>query len=120
MGQCNRSRSNMTGPRFHELVPGVRTGDACTQQRQPNDLFRVLLAGRADDPTKGLDDAVYAVRKSALSGNEISLDVLGIPAEDVGRWQQAADEMTGMPDLVGLHAFSDDPNVVLRFYCKRT
>lgn len=117
MGQCNRSRSNMTGPRFHELVPGVRTGDACTQQRQPNDLFRVLLAGRADDPAKGLDDAVYAVRKIALSGNDSSLDVLGVPAEDVGRWQQAADEMTGMPDLVGLHAFSDDLNVVLRFYC---
>ncbi|KAJ5265536.1 hypothetical protein N7505_004586 [Penicillium chrysogenum] len=117
MGQCNRPRSNMMGPRFHELVPGVRTGDACTQQRQPNDPFRVLLAGRADDPAKGLDDAVYAVRKIALSGNDISLDVLGVPAEDVGRWQQAVDEMTGMPDLVRLHPFSDDPNAVSRFYC---
>ncbi|KAJ5800401.1 uncharacterized protein N7518_002469 [Penicillium psychrosexuale] len=117
MGQCNRPRSNMTGPRFHELIPGVRTGDACTQQRQPNDLFRVLLAGRADDPAKGLDDAVYAVRKIALSGNEISLDVLGLPAEDVERWQQAVDEMTGMPDLVRLHPFSDDPDAVSRFYC---
>ncbi|CAP96914.1 hypothetical protein E8E15_004611 [Penicillium rubens] len=117
MGQCNRPRSNMMGPRFHELVPGVRTGDACTQQRQPNDPFRVLLAGRADDPAKGLDDAVYAVRKIALSGNDISLDVLGVPTEDVGRWQQAVDEMTGMPDLVRLHPFSDDPNAVSRFYC---
>ncbi|KAJ5469039.1 Glycosyl transferasefamily 1 [Penicillium sp. IBT 31633x] len=117
MGQCNRPRSNMTGPRFHELVPGVRTGDACTQQRQPNDLLRVLLAGRADDPAKGLDDAVYAVRKIALSGNDISLDVLGVPAEDVDRWQQAVDEMTGMPDLVRMHPFSDDPGAVSRFYC---
>ena len=117
MGQCNRPRSNMMGPRFHELIPGVRTGDACTQQRQPNDLFRVLLAGRADDPAKGLDDAVYAVRKIALSGNEISLDVLGLPAEHVERCQQAVDEMTGMPDLVRLHPFSDDPEVVSRFYC---
>lgn len=40
MGQYNRPRANMMGPRFHELVPGVRTGDACAQQRQPNDLFR--------------------------------------------------------------------------------
>lgn len=117
MGQCNRPRANMMGPRFHELVPGVRTGDSCTQQRQPNDLFRVLLAGRADDPAKGLDDAVYAVRKIALSGNDISLDVLGLPAEDVERWQQVVDEMTGMPDLVKLHPFSDDPNAVSRFYC---
>ncbi|KAL2701710.1 hypothetical protein AAEP93_006008 [Penicillium crustosum] len=117
MGQCNRPRSNTTGPRFHELVPGVRTGDACTQQRQPNDLFRVLLAGRADDPAKGLDDAVYAVRKIALSGNDISLDVLGLPAEEVERWQQVVDEMTGMPDLVRLHPFSDDPSVVSQFYC---
>ncbi|CAI7591425.1 unnamed protein product [Penicillium viridicatum] len=117
MGQYNRPRSNMTGPRFHELVPGVRTDDARTQQRQPNDLFRVLLAGRADDPAKGLDDAVYAVRKIALSGNNISLDVLGLPAEEVERWQQVVDEMTGMPDLVRLHPFSDDPNTVSRFYC---
>ncbi|KAJ6183896.1 hypothetical protein N7519_005197 [Penicillium mononematosum] len=117
MGQCNRPRSNMMGPRFHELVPGVRTGDACTQQRQPNDPFRVLLAGRADDPAKGLDDAVYAVRKIALSGNDISLDVLGVPAEDVGRWQQVVDEMTGMPELARMHPFSDDPNAVSRFYC---
>ncbi|KAJ5515948.1 hypothetical protein N7527_007508 [Penicillium freii] len=117
MGQYNRPRSNMTGPRFHELVPGVRTDDACTQQRQPNDLFRVLLAGRADDPAKGLDDAVYAVRKIAHSGNDVSLDVLGLPAEEVERWQQVVDEMTGMPDLVRLHPFSDDPNTVSRFYC---
>lgn len=117
MGQCNRPRANMMGPRFHELVPGVRMGDACTQQRQPNDLFRVLLAGRADDPAKGLDDAVYAVRNIALSGNDISLDVLGLPVEDVERWQQVVDEMTGMPDLVRLHPFSDDPNAVSRFYC---
>ncbi|KAJ5497453.1 Glycosyl transferase family 1 [Penicillium fimorum] len=117
MGQCNRPRSSMMGPRFHELVPGVRTGDACTQQRQPNDLLRVLLAGRADDPAKGLDDAVYAVRKIALSGNDISLDVLGLPTEDVERWQQVVDEMTGIPDLVRLHPFSDDPNTVSRFYC---
>ncbi|KAG0153662.1 hypothetical protein PDIDSM_2316 [Penicillium digitatum] len=117
MGQCNRPRSNMMGPRFHELVPGIRTGDACTNQRQPNDPFRVLLAGRADDPAKGLDDAVYAVRKIALSGNDISLDVLGVPAEELERWQQAVDEMTGTPDLVRLHPFSDDPNAVSQFYC---
>ncbi|KAJ5783122.1 hypothetical protein N7457_004896 [Penicillium paradoxum] len=117
MGQCNRPRFNMMGPRFHELVPGVRTGDACTQLRQPNDLLRVLLAGRADDPAKGLDDAVYAVRNIALAGNDISLDVLGLPAAEVGRWQQMVDEMTGMPDLVRLHPFSDDPNAVSRFYC---
>ncbi|KAJ5423287.1 Glycosyl transferase family 1 [Penicillium cf. griseofulvum] len=117
MGQCNRPRSNMMGPRFHELVPGVRTGDSCTQHRQPNDLLRVLLAGRADDPAKGLDDAVYAVRKIALSGNDISLDVLGLPAKDVERWQQVVDEMTGMPGLVRLHPFSDDPKAVSQFYC---
>ncbi|KAJ5940373.1 hypothetical protein N7516_000541 [Penicillium verrucosum] len=107
----------MMGPRFHELVLGVCTGDACAQQRQPNDLFRVLLAGRADDPAKGLDDAVYAVRNIALSGNDISLDVLGLPAEDVERWKQVVDEMSGMPALVRLHPFSNDPNAVSRFYC---
>ncbi|KAJ5118280.1 hypothetical protein N7448_009994 [Penicillium atrosanguineum] len=116
MGQCSRKRSSITGPRFHELVPGVHILDSIQPKRQPNDTFHVLLAGRADDPAKGLDDAVYAVLRIALLGHDIVLHVLGVPQNELQERQGRIDEMTGMPGLIQLLPFSDDHTTVLKYY----
>lgn len=118
MGQYSQQRATETGPRFHELVPGasVHVCDQMQSQRGPDDILRVLLPGRADDPAKGLDDAVYAVYKVASQGHRIVLHVLGVPAEDVDTWQHDIDKVTGMPGLIRMHPFCSDRFTVLKHY----
>lgn len=116
MGQYNQQRSTQMGPRFHELVPGVHVLDNMRSQRGPDDILRVLLPGRADDPAKGLDDAIYAVHQVASLGHKIVLHVLGVPAEDVNTWQHYVEKVTGIPGLVQLHPFSSDRLTVLQHY----
>ncbi|KAJ9248404.1 hypothetical protein DTO195F2_8849 [Paecilomyces variotii] len=116
MGQCSRRRSIQTGPRFHELVPGAHIYESTQSHRQLDGVFRVLLPGRADDPAKGLDDAIYAVQRVASLGNKIVLHVLGVPINELNSWQNYADQITGTPGLVQFHPFSNDRLTVLRSY----
>ena len=116
IGQCSRKRASKMGPRFHELVPGVHLLDSIQPKRQRNDTFHVLLAGRADDPAKGLDDAVFAVLRIALLGHDIVLHVLGVPRAELQERQGCIDEITGMHGLVQLLPFSNDHTTVLKCY----
>ncbi|KAI9934538.1 hypothetical protein ASPWEDRAFT_43960 [Aspergillus wentii DTO 134E9] len=117
MGQLSRPRSIVSGPRFHEMIPGVHIEESIKRQRQPDDVFRVLLAGRADDPAKGVDDAIYAVWQLAMAPRaSITLDILGVPAEELQERQKHVDQMTGIKGLVQFHPFSNDQTVVRRSY----
>ncbi|KAB8224339.1 hypothetical protein BDV33DRAFT_227211 [Aspergillus novoparasiticus] len=119
VGQLTRPRWSLTGPRFHELIPGAHIVkyDKDIRARRPDDPFKVLLAGRADDPAKGVDDAIHAVWKLAESGVEnITIDILGVPIGEVEKRQEEVDRMTGIPALVRFHPFSNDQHVVRRSY----
>ncbi|KAE8327127.1 hypothetical protein BDV39DRAFT_193044 [Aspergillus sergii] len=119
VGQLTRPRWSSTGPRFHELIPGAHIveDNKDIRARRPDDPFKVLLAGRADDPAKGVDDAIHAVWKLAESGVEnISIDILGVPIGEVEKRQEEVDQMTGIPALVRFHPFSNDQHVVRRSY----
>ncbi|RAQ52871.1 glycosyltransferase [Aspergillus flavus] len=119
VGQLTRPRWSLTGPRFHELIPGAHIvkDDKDIRARRPDDPFKVLLAGRADDPAKGVDDAIHAVWKLAESGVEnITIDILGVPIGEVEKRQEEVDQMTGIPALVRFHPFSNDQHVVRRSY----
>ncbi|KAB8201647.1 hypothetical protein BDV34DRAFT_237475 [Aspergillus parasiticus] len=119
VGQLTRPRWSSTGPRFHELIPGAHIveDNKDIRARRPDDPFKVLLAGRADDPAKGVDDAIHAVWKLAESGVEnITIDILGVPIGEVEKRQEEVDQMTGIPALVRFHPFSNDQHVVRRSY----
>ena len=118
VGQLSRPRATASGPRFHELIPGVQVANITTKerQRQPDDRFRVLLAGRADDPAKGVNDAIYAVMKVAKAGANITLDILGVDAAHLWEKQQEVNSLIGVDGLVRFHPFSNDPSMVRHFY----
>ncbi|MCX4637149.1 glycosyltransferase family 4 protein [Streptomyces sp. RPA4-5] len=86
-------RTDGQTPRIHELVPGSDPSAGPVPLREDKtdeDTLNLLLLGRADDMTKGLPDAISAVRKlnEGFTHNSVTyrpsrarLTVIGVPPE---------------------------------------
>lgn len=116
-GQSSRERSRSGGPHFHEIIPGVHVQPAARHKpRRLDDLFNVLFMGRADDPAKGLDDAVRAVAQLKRAGANILLAVRGVDANNIKAMQWHFDSVAGVGNCVQILPFTSDLNTITEDY----
>ncbi|WP_223769590.1 glycosyltransferase family 4 protein [Streptomyces huiliensis] len=95
-------------PDSHQLIPGVKIGELV--KRQPHDgRLNLLLMGRTDDPLKGVNDALRAVKKLNETGLDVHLTIRGADPKKLDEIANAA-EWRGGKGNVTVKPFTEDDN----------
>ncbi|MCC3768952.1 glycosyltransferase family 4 protein [Streptomyces sp. UNOC14_S4] len=95
-------------PDSHQLVPGVKIEELV--QRGPHEgRLNLLVMGRTDDPLKGVNDALRAVKMLNNNGVDVHLTIRGAAPEKLDEIVEAA-EMRGGKGNVTVKPFTKDGN----------
>ncbi|GAA1893125.1 glycosyltransferase family 4 protein [Streptantibioticus ferralitis] len=81
-------------PDSHELVPGTGI-EELVQHSGPKERLNLLLMGRTDDPIKGVDDALRAVRQLRREGMDVHLTIRGANEETLAQVRGEAAALAG-------------------------
>ncbi|MFI1539436.1 glycosyltransferase family 4 protein [Streptomyces anandii] len=96
---------NAQARNWHDLMPGGE-GVATFSPPSPKEQFNVLLMGRMDDPMKGGNDALAAVKHLNDSGRKVHLTIRGASEETLEKKQAEADELAGGAGRVTVKPFT--------------
>ncbi|MGW2600049.1 glycosyltransferase family 4 protein [Streptomyces klenkii] len=95
-------------PDSHQLVPGVKIEELV--QRGPHEgRLNLLVMGRTDDPLKGVDDALRAVKVLNDKGVDVHLTVRGADPEKLDAIVKAAEQRGGKGNVT-VKPFTKDGN----------
>ncbi len=94
-------------PGSHELVPGTKIDDL-VQHAGPKERLNLLVMGRTDDPIKGVDDALAAVKKLRDDGLDVHLTIRGADPDLLEEIQAETQQLAGGPEGVTVLPFSKD------------
>ncbi|TVL90523.1 glycosyltransferase family 4 protein [Streptomyces sp. SAJ15] len=95
-------------PDSHQLVPGVEIEELV--QRGPHEgRLNLLVMGRTDDPLKGVDDALRAVKMLNENGIAVHLTVRGANPEKLGEIVEVTEGLGGKGNVT-VKPFTKDGN----------
>ncbi|RLU99200.1 hypothetical protein CTZ27_14680 [Streptomyces griseocarneus] len=93
-------------PDSHQLVPGVKIEELV--QRGPHEgRLNLLVMGRTDDPLKGVDDALRAVKMLNDNGIDVHLTIRGANPKKLGKIAEGAERLGGKGNVT-VKPFSED------------
>ncbi|MFI9205617.1 glycosyltransferase family 4 protein [Streptomyces sp. NPDC053048] len=95
-------------PDAHQLIPGVKV-EELVRRGQHEGRLNLLVMGRTDDPLKGVDDALRAVKKLNAAGVDVHLTVRGADPEKLDRITKAASRLGGEGNVT-VKPFTKDAN----------
>ncbi|MEV4437876.1 glycosyltransferase family 4 protein [Streptomyces sp. NPDC049577] len=93
-------------PSSHQLVPGVKV-EALAQHRPVDGKLNLLVMGRTDDPLKGVDDALLAVKALNERNIEVHLTIRGAKPEQLQRATELAQNLGGAANVT-VKPFTND------------
>jgi glycosyltransferase involved in cell wall biosynthesis len=95
-------------PSSHELIPGTKI-DEQVRYPSPKERLNLLVMGRTDDPIKGVDDALAAVKLLRDEGIDVHLTIRGADPAKLRDIQMEAEQQAGGPEGVTVLPFTKDP-----------